>query len=216
MSTCAGAIFLIRIHLSSQDVTELWMSLKTSAIFVSNPNQGHTTDTMQVEILPALNKSLNGGQHECKPHQRPSTAESVFVVDADPAGPGGIHDVAKYAKALGIVHIVCGLVHMPIPALLSSAVGDSILSLNEVAGVLPSVFFLLSGSFAIQGARKKSRCLVSASQTLSLFSTIAAGLLLIKSWVLLGLLNNSSSYLIFVISLHQHILRPGNFTLKSA
>ena len=154
-------------------------------------------DTMQVENPPALNQDLNQGQRECRPNQRPSTAESVFVVDADPTGPGGIHDIAKYAKALGIVHIVCGLVHMPIPALLSSAAGDSILSPFQVAGVLPSVLFLLSGCFAIQGARKKSRCLVSASQTLSVFSTIAAGLLLIKSWGLLSLFVNSSSQEIF-------------------
>ena len=63
MSTCAAAIFLIRIHLSRQDATELWTSLKTSTIFVSNPNQGQTMDTMQVENPPALNQSLNQDQH---------------------------------------------------------------------------------------------------------------------------------------------------------
>jgi len=158
---------------------------------------------MQVENPPAFNISLSRDQLESRPHQCDSAAESVFVADAHPEEPRGIHDnVAKYTKALGIVHIVCGLVHMLTPALLSNAIPP----LDEVVasvGVLPSVFFLLSGSFAIQGARKRSRCLVSASSTLSVFSTIAAGLLLIQSWCMLGLYGESSferSWKVFVIA----------------
>jgi len=140
---------------------------------------------MRVEN-PSLHRSINRDQPEC----RPLPGASTFVVDALPEGPGGIHDcVAKYAKALGIVHIVCGLILMLTTTLLSPAVGppDQVVGSDDHGGDLPSVFFLLSGSFAIQGARKRSRCLISASQTLSLFSAITAGLLLIKSWLMLGL-----------------------------
>merc|ERR1712210_209644 len=100
-------------------------------------------------------------------------------------GPGQIHNYAtKYATALGIVHIVCGVVNMLVVYLVSLLAGTP----HVASGILPSVLFFASGSVAIQGACQRSRCLVSVGQTLSILSAIVAALLLAASSVAMAVL----------------------------
>ena len=84
-------------------------------------------------------------------------------------GPGEIHN---YATKLGIVHIVCGVINMLVVSILPFVAGGS--SPFVAIRFLPSVFFFVSGSVAIQGAFQRSRCLVSIGQTLSILSAIVA------------------------------------------
>ena len=86
-------------------------------------------------------------------------------------GPGEIHN---YATKLGIVHIVCGVINMLVVSILPFVAGGS--SPFVAIRFLPSVFFFVSGSVAIQGAFQRSRCLVSIGQTLSILSAIVASL----------------------------------------
>ena len=86
-------------------------------------------------------------------------------------GPGEIHN---YATKLGIVHIVCGVINMLVVFILPFVAGGS--SPFVAIRFLPSVFFFVSGSVAIQGAFQRSRCLVSIGQTLSILSAIVASL----------------------------------------
>ena len=95
---------------------------------------------------------------------------------------GEIHDYAtKYATALGIVHIGCGVFTIVVAAIITIAAAEPLAWFFITLSILPSVFFFVSGSVAIRGASQKNRCLVSATQILSIASAIVAALLLICS-----------------------------------
>ena len=109
-------------------------------------------------------------------------------------GAGEIHEYAtKYATALGIVHIGCGVVTLVMVAAVITIAEASFLAVAfSSLCILPSVFFIVSGSVAIRGASQKNRCLISATQTLSILSAIVAALLLIGSLPAAANLNGHS------------------------
>ena len=97
------------------------------------------------------------------------------IVDVQPEGPQEMHHAyfAKYTKALGIVHIICGVVNMVAAAFITKAfnsvdhVDDATEATEATAMVTeatyervwPSILFLASGVFSILAARKRSKCL---------------------------------------------------------
>ena len=135
-------------------------------------------------------------------HQPEGEAQALKQEKVQPGGanivegPGEIHNYAtKYATALGIVHIVCGVVNMLVVYLVSLLAGTP----HVASGILPSVLFFASGSVAIQGACQRSRCLVSVGQTLSILSAIVAALLLAASSVAMAVLTGGRSDLVITI-----------------
>ena len=115
------------------------------------------------------------------------------IVDVQPEGPQEMHHAyfAKYTTALGIVHIICGVVNMVAAAFITKAFNSVDESTEATATVTeatyervwPSILFLASGVFSILAARKRSKCLGSVAQTLSCFSAGAAKLVLVGSSV---------------------------------
>ena len=85
--------------------------------------------------------------------------EKVQPEDADIV-EGEIHNYAtKFATALGIVQIVCGVVTMGVAAAISFAMGSGLPGQIPAGLFLPSVFFFVSGTVCIQGASQRSRLL---------------------------------------------------------
>ena len=98
------------------------------------------------------------------------------IVDIQPEGPQEVHAYfAKYTTALGIVHIICGVVNMVAAAFITKAFNsvdhvddatpteatEATATVTEATyeRVWPSILFLASGVFSILAARKRSKCL---------------------------------------------------------
>ena len=90
----------------------------------------------------------------------------------------------KAATALGIVHIMCGLIAL--------GTGINVMDVDTmdnpyyyrffgICGICASLLFLLSAGLTILGARIGSKCLVVASMVTDIISAIAGGILLIVS-----------------------------------
>jgi hypothetical protein len=80
------------------------------------------------------------------------------------------------AAVLGCLHLLCGVV-----ALASDIVGIFAGNVPVATGIWSAVFFLVTGSLAIAGARSGSRCLVAATLVMAILSAVSAGVLLIMS-----------------------------------
>ena len=86
------------------------------------------------------------------------------------------------ATVIGVIHLLCG-----VGALVGNIIG--ILHGANIpvgAGILGAIFFFLSGSFTIVGARTKRKCLVVATLVFAILSTIAASILVIISTYILS------------------------------
>merc|ERR1712226_1544539 len=89
---------------------------------------------------------------------------------------------ATAAMVIGVVHLLCG-----VGALVGNIIG--ILHGANIpvgAGILGAIFFFVSGSFAIVGAKTKRKCLVVATLVFAILSTIAASILVIISTYILS------------------------------
>ena len=87
----------------------------------------------------------------------------------------------KAAKALGIIHIICGLISFV--AEITGFVDGFFVG----TGGWASVFFNISGVLAIAGARSGKKCLVVATMVMAIISAICGGILLIMSAIFLSI-----------------------------
>ena len=85
------------------------------------------------------------------------------------------------ATIVGIIHILCGVV-----AFTAEVCGISDGNIPFSTGIWTAVFFIISGSLAIAGARSGNKCLVVATLVMSIISTICAAILLILSSIMLA------------------------------
>jgi len=119
----------------------------------------------------------------------PSAPHQVIYIIQAPKEKVNIKDAynIKAATALGVIHIICGLI-----ALGSDIAGmvNGKMSLVTGTGVWTSVFFFISGGLAIGGARSGNKCLVVATMVMAIISAVSAGILLIMSSFSLSLSNH--------------------------
>ena len=87
----------------------------------------------------------------------------------------------KAAKALGIIHIICGFI-----ALVTETAG-LVSGFFVGTGIWTSVFFFVSGGLAIRGARNGNKFLVVATMVMAIISAICGGILLVKSAIFLSI-----------------------------
>jgi len=111
-----------------------------------------------------------------------NTPHQVIYIIQAPKEKVNIKDVynIKAATALGVIHIICGLV-----ALGSDIVGMVNTQFAFATGVWTAVFFFVSGGLAIGGARSGNKCLVVATMVMAIISAVCAGILLIMSAIAL-------------------------------
>merc|ERR1712158_288587 len=107
-----------------------------------------------------------------------NTPHQVIYIIQAPKDKVNIKDVynIKAATALGVIHIICGLI----------ALGADIAVMVDghmsfASGIWASVFFFISGGLAIGGARSGNKCLVVATMVMAIISAVSAGILLIIS-----------------------------------
>ena len=102
---------------------------------------------------------------------------------------------AKVATKLGVLHLLCAVVAF-IADLCSTVEGVQGRYWGPRAlgtGIWTSIFFAVSGSLAIAGARSASKCLVVATLVMSILSTVCAATLLIHSSILVDSTSDSST-----------------------
>ena len=87
----------------------------------------------------------------------------------------------KAAKALGIIHIICGLISFV------AEITGFIDGFFVGTGGWASVFFNISGVLAIGGARSGEKCPVVATMVMAIISAICGGILLIMSAIFLSI-----------------------------
>merc|ERR1712015_18739 len=94
---------------------------------------------------------------------------------------------ARAAIILGSIHIVCGVI-----AMVADIVGIVYGNAPFSTGIWTSVFFIVSGSLAIAGARSGNKCLVIATMVMAIITAVFAGFLLFMSsfWVVIGNIGN--------------------------
>merc|ERR1711909_200104 len=94
---------------------------------------------------------------------------------------------ARAATILGSIHIVCGVITM-VADIVVIVYGNIPFS----TGIWTSVFFIVSGSLAIAGARSGNKCLVIATMVMAIITAVFAGFLLFMSsfWVVIGNIGN--------------------------
>merc|ERR1712018_17736 len=150
-----------------------WVERSTTDLTESTCKQGN----FKMDEQTATNASNT-------PHQ------VIYIIQA-PKDKVNIKDVynIKAATALGIIHIICGLI----------ALGSDIAGMvNEqfafATGIWTSVFFFVSGGLAIGGARSGNKCLVVATMVMSIISAVSAGILLIMSALALEFFGNRYYY----------------------
>jgi hypothetical protein len=114
----------------------------------------------------------------------PPTSHQVIYIIQAPKEKVNLKDAynIKAATALGVVHIICGLIAL---GAYIAGIADSYMSF--ATGILPSVFFFVSGGLAIGGARSGNKCLVVATMVMAIISAISAGILLIMSSISLDI-----------------------------
>merc|ERR1712241_1489890 len=95
----------------------------------------------------------------------------------------------KAATALGVIHIICGLI-----ALGSDIAGMVNGNMSFATGIWTSVFFFISGGLAIGGAQSGKKCLVVATMVMAIISAVSAGILLIMSALFLPYHDYYSNY----------------------
>ena len=93
----------------------------------------------------------------------------------------------KAATVLGVLHIICGVISIGA----ESAFLDSKYSIDVYTGIWSAVFFFISGALSIGGAQSGNKCLVVATQVMSIISAVLAGILLGLSATWLAHLNHS-------------------------
>ena len=96
---------------------------------------------------------------------------------------------ARAAIILGSIHIICGVITM-----VADIVGIVYGNIPFSTGIWTSVFFIVSGSLAIAGARSANRCLVIATMVMAIITAVSAGVLLIMSSVWVGIGNIGNCY----------------------
>jgi hypothetical protein len=107
----------------------------------------------------------------------------IYIIQA-PKEKVNIKDAynIKAATALGVIHIICGIIA------LGSDIAGLVNGLDAFAsGIWTSVFFFVSGGLAIGGARSGNKCLVVATMVMAIISAISAGILLIMSSISLDM-----------------------------
>jgi len=119
----------------------------------------------------------------------PAAPHQVIYIIQAPKEKVDIKDAynIKAATALGVIHIICGLI----------ALGADIAVMVDghmsfASGIWTSVFFFISGGLAIGGARSGNKCLVVATMVMAIISAVSAGILLIMSSISLSVLNQYS------------------------
>merc|ERR1739848_507894 len=90
---------------------------------------------------------------------------------------------SRAAIILGSIHIICGLI-----AMVADIVGIVYGNAPFSTGIWTSVFFIVSGSLAIAGARSGNKCRVIATMVMAIITAVSAGVLLIMSSVWVGIL----------------------------
>ena len=93
----------------------------------------------------------------------------------------------RAATILGAAHIFCGIITF----CCGVDVWDQIPEM--MVGILPSMFFFISGGLAIKGALSGKKCLVVATLVMAIISAICAGILLITSSFCLALSRKTSN-----------------------
>merc|ERR1712038_1691035 len=149
-------------------------------------------DTQKIEVK---NSHTLFTQYSWEEHQSgtnaPSAPHQVIYIIQAPKEKVNIKDVynIKAATALGVIHIICGLI-----ALGSDIAGmvNGKMSLVTGTGVWTSVFFFISGGLAIGGARSGNKCLVVATMVMAIISAVSAGILLIMSSISLSVFGQYS------------------------
>jgi len=119
----------------------------------------------------------------------PAAPHQVIYIIQAPKEKVDIKDAynIKAATALGVIHIICGLI----------ALGADIAVMVDghmsfASGIWTSVFFFISGGLAIGGARSGNKCLVVATMVMAIISAVSAGILLIMSSISLSVFNRYS------------------------
>ena len=113
----------------------------------------------------------------------PKGLQQVIYIEAHKKENENIKDAynVKAAKALGIIHIICGFI-----ALVTETAG-LVSGFFVGTGIWTSVFFFVSGGLAIRGARSGKKCLVVATMVMAIISAICGGILLVKSAIFLSI-----------------------------
>jgi len=116
----------------------------------------------------------------------PAPHQVIYIIQA-PKEKVNIKDAynIKAATALGVIHIICGLI-----ALGSDILGMVNSNVPLATGIWTSVFFFISGGLAIGGARSGNNCLVVATMVMAIISAVSAGVLLIMSSFSLSVFNS--------------------------
>jgi hypothetical protein len=91
----------------------------------------------------------------------------------------------KAATVLGSLHLLFGWITFTTS--IYGIVYGNMLSM----GMLPSVFFIISGGLAIGGAQAGSRCLVVATLVMAIISAVIAGILIINSSMMMVIMTNT-------------------------
>lgn len=118
----------------------------------------------------------------------PAPHQVIYIIQA-PKEKVNIKDAynIKAATALGVIHIICGLI-----ALGSDIAGIVNGKMSLATGIWTSVFFFISGGLAIGGARSGNKCLVVATMVMAIISAVSAGILFIMSSISLSVFNQYS------------------------
>ena len=109
----------------------------------------------------------------------PPSPEVIYFIQA-PKEKVNLKDAynSKAATALGVVHIVCGLIALGAD-ITGMVNGD--LPLATGTGIWTSVFFFVSGAVGIGGAQSGNKFLVMATLETAIINAVFAGILLIMS-----------------------------------
>jgi len=117
----------------------------------------------------------------------PSSPHQVIYIIQAPKEKVNIKDAynIKAATALGVIHIICGLITLG-----SDIAGIVNGNMSFATGIWTSVFFFISGGLAIGGARSGNKCLVVATMVMAIISAVSAGILFIMSSISLSVFNH--------------------------
>jgi len=118
----------------------------------------------------------------------PAPQQVIYIIQA-PKEKVNIKDAynIKAATALGVIHIICGLITLG-----SDIAGMVDGNMSLATGIWTSVFFFISGGLAIGGARSGNKCLVVATMVMAIISAVSAGILFIMSSISLTVFNHYS------------------------
>ena len=123
-------------------------------------------------------------------HSQLPTSQVICVVQEGEKRQGVKESYnARAAIILGSIHIICGVITM-----VADIVGIVYGNIPFSTGIWTSVFFIVSGSLAIAGARSANRCLVIATMVMAIITAVSAGVLLIMSSVWVGIGNIGNCY----------------------